>query len=57
MPIVAIAIVTGSRIRAKFVGVATSASSVPCQRSRCIAEPAVVLVADHMPITAAPSDA
>ena len=57
MPIVAIAIVTGSRIRAKFVGVATRASSVPCQRSRCMAEPAVVLVADHMPITAAPSDA
>ena len=57
MPIVAIAIVTGSRIRAKFAGVATSASSVPCQRSRCIAEPAVVLVADHMPITAEPREA
>ncbi len=30
---------------------------MPCQRSRCIAEPAVVLVDDQTPITAAPSDA
>ena len=57
MPIVAIASVTGSRTRAKWGGVPTSSSSVPCQRSRCIAPPAVVLVADHMPITAAPSEA
>ena len=39
------------------VGEATSASSVPCHRSRCIAPAPVVLVADHMPITAAPRDA
>ncbi len=49
--------VTGSRISEKWGGVATSSSSVPNQRSRCIAAPAVVLVADHIPITAAPSEA
>ena len=48
---------TGSSTSAKWVGDATSSSSVPCQRSRCIAEPALVLVADQMPITDAPSDA
>jgi hypothetical protein len=57
MPIVAIAIVTGSKTTAKGVGEATSSSSVPCHRSRCIAAPALVLVADQIPITEAPSDA
>ena len=52
-----IAIVTGSSTSAKCTGAATSSSSVPCQRSRCIAPPAVVLVADQIPITAAPNEA
>jgi hypothetical protein len=57
MPIVLIASVIGRRIKEKCGGEATSASSVPCHRSRCIAPAPVVLVADHMPITAAPRDA
>src|SRR6185503_14832877 len=52
-----IATVTGSRTVAKCTGAETSSSSVPCQRSRCIAEPADVLVEDQIPITAAPNDA
>ena len=56
-PIVDIAIVTGSSTSAKCVGATTSSSSVPCHRSRCIAAPADVLVADQMPITAAPNEA
>src|SRR6185503_16861648 len=52
-----IATVTGSRTVAKCTGAETSSSSVPCQRSRCIAEPADVLVDDQIPITAAPNDA
>ena len=30
---------------------------MPCHRSRCIAEPAEVLVDDQIPITAAPNEA
>src|SRR4029078_11169055 len=38
-------------------GAETRSSRVPCQRSRCIAAPADVLVDDQIPITAAPNDA
>src|SRR4029079_1048055 len=52
-----IATVTGSRTVAKWTGAETSSSSVPCQRSRCIAEPAGALVDDQIPITGAAHDA
>ena len=42
---------------AKCTGAQTSSSSVPCQRSLCIADPAEVLVDDQIPITAAPKEA
>jgi hypothetical protein len=51
------AMVMGSSTSEKWTGAATSSSRVPCRRSRCRAAPAVVLVADQMPITDAPSDA
>jgi len=56
-PTVARPSVAGSRTSAKCRGAATRSSSVPHQRSRCIAEPAEVLTDDHMPITAAPKEA
>ena len=51
------ATVIGSRTSEKCAGVATTGSRVPSQRWRWIAELAVTLVADQMPITLAPSEA
>ena len=56
-PIVAIDTVAGTMIRLNGVGEATSSSSVPSRRSRCRVDDAVVLTADHTPMTLAPTAA
>ncbi len=38
-------------------GAVMSSSRIPCHRCRWIAPPALVLVVDQIPITAAPSEA
>ena len=56
-PIVAMATVAGTITRLNGVGEATRSSRVPCRRSCCSSDDAVVLTADHTPMQLAPTAA